>query len=81
MKNFIITHTNADTGEFFFSTDHCQKHNLGDRWVPCTYGPLPGHVSPRPSLPTGVINNKEDYLKVFGVNNKQILNPQPEYQA
>lgn len=31
----IVTHTNFDKQEWFFSTDHCQETNEG--FVPCTH--------------------------------------------
>jgi hypothetical protein len=86
MNRYIITISNLEKNQFFFSTDHCQPHGLNEQWVSCTYGPLPGHVAPRESLPSGLITNKEEYLKVFeyGLDNKpmeEIPNPQVEYQG
>lgn len=85
MREYIITISNVNTGEFFFTTDHCQPHQLGSEWVSCTYGPLPGHVVARESLPSGLVENKEDYKKVFvGMDwcpAVEIPNPNPLYQA
>jgi hypothetical protein len=57
----IITISNLSTGQFFFTTDHCQNHGLGPNWVPCT-ATLPMHVVPRPCVPDGVVRTKEDYV-------------------
>jgi len=80
MRQVIITISNVDTDEYFFTTDHCQKHNLGNSWVPCTTT-IPITVAVREALPTGIVNNKEDYKKVFDTHMREIPNPQPEYQA
>lgn len=86
-KDYIITIQNVETEQYFFTTNHCQEHGLGSNWVPCTYGPLPGYVTPRKELPSGIINNKEDYKLVFGqryfINGpaEEIPNPQPEFQG
>lgn len=79
-KTEIITITSYDEGKFFFTTDHCQKHGLGDSWVPTTTY-LPMQVAPRESLPDGIIKNKEDYKKVFCYDLEEIKNPQEEFQA
>ena len=85
MKTDIITISNLDKNQFFFTTDHCQPHNLGSSWVSCT-STLPMVVTPRKSLPTGIITNKAEYKKVMcngfgGEPMEDIPNPQPEYQA
>ena len=80
MKEEIITVSNLDTGKFFFTTDHCQKHGLPDAWVPITIY-IPMKVVPRESLPEGIIKNKEDYKKVFCDDLEEIKNPQAEYQS
>lgn len=80
MRQTIITISNLNTMEFFFTTNHCQKHALSNDWVSCTTD-LPMSVVPRESLPSGIITNKEEYLKVFERGLTEIPNPQPEYQA
>lgn len=88
-RQYIITVSNLDTMEYFFTTDHCQKHGLGDKWVPCTYR-LPMQVTPRESLPFGLVTNKEELKTIFynklpitdqDIFYKEIPNPQSEYQA
>ena len=91
--NQIITISKIDdkgNEEYFFTKDHCQEHGLGDEWVSCTYS-LPMKVEERDSLPSGIVNNKEDWKKVFGIPYinefdvpmlcKEIPNPNPDYQA
>lgn len=76
----IITISNYEKKQFFFSNDHCQKHNLGEDWVPCT-ARIPMQVVPRPGLESGMITNKEEYKRVFYTDHEEIPNPQPEHQA
>lgn len=85
--NKIITISNINTNEYFFTTDHCQKHNLGSDWVPCTFT-IPMTCSPRKGLESGVINTLEEWRIVFGgkscvigsPDNKEIPNPDPAFQ-
>lgn len=76
----LIVISNIDTGEYFFTTDHCQSHNLGNNWVPITHR-LPIAVFPRTSCPDGIVKDKETYKKVFHHNGKEIPNPEPNFQA
>lgn len=87
--NQIIIICNVDTNEYFFTTDHCQPHNLGEQWVSTT-NTLPMQVTPRESLPSGIITNKEEYKLIFCRRvpysdiveyYKEISNPDPKYQA
>lgn len=80
MRKTIITIGNLDTKEYFFTTDHCQNHNLGNGWVPVTIY-LPMVVVKRESCPDGVIRDKETYKKVFYTDCKEIPNPNAEFQA
>lgn len=84
MKGYIITTENVNTGEWFYTTDHCQ-HLENDpnstEWVSCAYGPLPGHCEPRKGLENGLITNKTDYELVFHEGIAPIANPNPNYQA
>ena len=77
--------------EYFFTTNHCQKHGLGNQWVSCTYT-LPMKIVPRDGLPSGLVTNKEEWKAVFekspiidefGIQCKciEIPNPNPEFQA
>jgi hypothetical protein len=74
----IISISNTSTGEFFFSTDHCQS-NLGCEWVPCSIL-LPLAVEPRNGLKSGLVETIEEYLMIFHKGEKQIPNPDPEYK-
>lgn len=76
----LIVICNSNTKEYFFTTDHCQNHNLGDYFVPVTMG-LPLFVVKRESCPDGWVKNKEDYKKVFQYDGKEIPNPDPKFQA
>lgn len=77
--NRIITIQNVDTNEFFFTTDHCQDHGFGPKWVKCIYN-IPMSVAPRKSLLSGVIKSVDDLVKVFYSNDKEINNPDSNYQ-
>ncbi len=70
----------SDMKNFFFSTDHCQKHELGNDFVSTTFY-LPMIVTPRESLPSGIITNKEELQKVMLYDEIEILNPDPKFQA
>lgn len=76
----IITISNVNTGEYFFTTDHCQNHNLGPDWVSTT-STIPMEVVARECLPDGIIRNKEDYKKIFHAEGKEIPNPDPNFQS
>ena len=58
----IVTISNVNTDEFFFSTDHCQPHNLGECWISCSIR-LPMWIVPRENFEDGWIRTKEDYLR------------------
>lgn len=77
---YIITISNLETHEYFFTTKHCQPHNLGPDWVSCS-ARIPMHVVPRKGVEDGVISTVAQYNEVFNSDMKEILNPQPEYQA
>lgn len=72
MRITIIS--NMDTMQYFIADNHCQEHNLGDAFVPCTYR-LPMFVEPRKTLPSGVINTKEDLVTIFYDDMVEIPNP------
>jgi hypothetical protein len=80
MKKPIITISSIDKKQFFFTTDHCQKHNLGEDWVSCS-SYLPIYVVPRAVVPDGWVKTKEQYKSVFYYNYEEIPNPNPAYQA
>lgn len=67
----IITIENTDTGEFFFTTDHCQPHNLGEGWVSVT-----NYRTTREVVKRVIETPSAGWLDM-----KEIPNPQPEYQA
>lgn len=76
----IIIHQNVNTGEYYFSIDHCQP-NINKDFVPITFY-LPYHIKSRPGFESGIINNKQDMKRFLELNgDKEILNPIPEYQA
>lgn len=74
----------SERKEFFFSTNHIQRfrstlQSALDSFVPVTFS-LPISVAPRPSLPSGVVSNLEEYIKIFHDDEKEIANPDPEFQ-
>ena len=73
----IITISNVEKKQYFFTNDHCQNHNLGKAWVPCTYT-LPICVVQRPSCPKGIVDDEETLKKVFYDDYEEIDNPQKD---
>jgi len=67
----IITISNLDKNQFFFTTDHCQPHNLGDAWVSCTTS----------NTTREIVKNQEENAINEWTRCIEIPNPQPEYQA
>lgn len=59
---------------YFFTKNHCQNHGLGDDFVPCTYY-LPMEVTPRESVPDGIVRNVKDLVAVFYFDMNEIPNP------
>ena len=83
MRGKVITFKEPYAKKFFFSTDHCQElpESDGDHhWVPVTTY-LPYKVTPRPSLPDGLVKNKQDYITIFCTGMIEIPNPDPDFQA
>lgn len=84
MRHTVIIHSNSNTGEYFFSTDHCQgvraRETYPDGFVAATIA-LPHSVVPRPSLPSGWVETVEDVIKVYHPDDREIPNPDPRYQA
>lgn len=76
-KNYVTT-IHVDIGEaevVFFSDDHCHSQVVGtDSWVPITtyFTNRRYRVAPRPALPSGVIRNIEQFVKVFFYDTKVI---------
>lgn len=69
MKHEIITFTNDELKQFFFSTSHTQSlYGLGPDWVPCTY-----------RLVSGKVTNKEEYKFIFCQGYEEIRNPDVEF--
>lgn len=75
----IVTISNMNDNTFFFSKDHCQEHGLGSNYVPCTHY-IPSMVTPRESVPDGVIKNVRDLVSVFYYDMTEIPNPNPNMQ-
>jgi hypothetical protein len=74
----VIMHTNRGRGEYFFSTDHCQRHGLKGYVASTAYLPIP--VVPRRSLPSGLVTTVPEMLMIFHQGQKEIPNPDPNYQ-
>ncbi len=79
MKKSIVIISNMSNKTFFFSTNHCQKHGLGDDYVPCTHT-IPNLVTPRETLPSGLIKNVQDLITVFYDDMIEIPNPDQKMQ-
>lgn len=81
----VIIHSSYSRGEYFFSTDHCQRIHApetfppGEDWVPTTFY-LPQGVVPRPSLPEGVIRTQADVVTIHHQGDREIPNPDPRFQ-
>lgn len=71
MKQNIITISNLETNQFFFTTNHCQPHNLGPNWVSCTIS-----NTTREEVKNSEENGINEWSRCI-----EISNPQPEYQA
>lgn len=79
MKDKIVVISSIEKNEFFFSTDQYQKHGLGESFFAYTYL-FPLYVTPRQSLPTGIITCKEDIINVLYNNVIQRINPDNNFQ-
>jgi len=77
--NVTIFH-NVDTGEYYFSLSHGQR-TTSDSWVPCTHT-IPQHVTPRPSLPDGIVKDIKDLVTIFYSDERdvEIENPDPRFR-
>lgn len=70
----IITISKLDkdfNNTFFFTTDHCQPHGLGEEWVSCTHY----------NTTREIVKEREENPSILGSKGTEIPNPQPEYQA
>lgn len=79
MRNSIVVISSYERGEYFFSTDHCQDHGLGDDFVRVT-NYLPMHVVPREGLEDGIIDTVEKLVFIFHHGETEIKNPNPKFQ-
>lgn len=79
----IFINTERGAAEYFFSWDHMQKYDsslgLENKWCPCSF-PLPYSVKPRPSIPTGLVTDK-DGMRALHADLKEIANPDPDFQV
>lgn len=81
----IVIHSNYETGRFFRSTDHCQgvrsPSTYPDGFGPCTFH-LPHYVTPRPILPSGLVETEADMIAIYfsDCDVVEIPNPDPKYQ-
>lgn len=69
-------------GEFFFSTDHCQRFKgtkIDRDFVPISYE-IPQWVVPREGVPHGWIENRKQLLIVYHSKQREIPNPDPAFQ-
>ena len=63
-RSSLTTLTSSKNNCFFFSDDHCFGTGVIDDFVPCTTQ-IPMSVTPRESLPSGLIDSVETYISVF----------------
>ena len=68
----VITYTNHERNEFFFSRSH--DDDWGDGWVVCT-ARLPMKVVPRKGIEDGFVRTLQQYVAVFHATDKQVENP------
>jgi hypothetical protein len=76
MENRYTVVCNGNRQEYFFANSH-HDYNLGDDWVPVSFS-LPMSVSPRPSLPDGLVDTLEKYIMIFHYDEKEIPHPRPD---
>jgi len=79
MRKSIVVISNLDNMTYFFSTNHCQEHGLGECFVPCSHA-VPMYVEPRPCVPNGVVRNVTDLVAVFYDDMQEIPNPDTNFQ-
>lgn len=79
MRKSIVVISSLDNMTFFFSTNHCQEHGLGENYVPCSHT-VPMYVEPRPDIPDGFVRNATELVNVFYDDMKEIPNPDPNFQ-
>ena len=73
----VITFSNHERGEFFFSTNHCQ--NVTDDWITVTQR-LPMKIVPRPGFEDGMIRSIDGLVAIFFSDMKLIANPDVRFQ-
>jgi len=73
----VITFSNREKGEFFFSTDHCQEVT-GD-WVPVTQR-LPMKIVPRVGFENGMIRSIDGLIAIFFSDMELIANPNVRFR-
>jgi len=78
-ETIVVIHS-YEKGTYFFSTDHCQDHGLGETYCPISHG-VPSSVYPREGLEDGIVRNKADLKTVFYYDSKEIPNPNQEKQG
>lgn len=68
----ITVFTNVDDDSYFFSDDYC----IGVRYLPKSYVPasigIPHKVVARESLPSGWVNNVDDYITIYHTEGKYL---------
>jgi len=79
----IICFVNSQLGQYFFSTSHIQRYEsnvpLNKDWIPISTR-VPHEVVPRPSVPSGIVESKADYIAVYHNDAKEVPNPDPKFQ-
>ncbi len=80
----VIVHVSHKAHQYFFSTHHGQESLAPDTyphgdWTAVSI-PIPSYVVHRPSLPSGIIESREDVVTVYYSTMTEIPNPDPDYQ-
>ena len=68
----VITYTNHDRKEFFFSRSH--DDDWGSDWIVCT-ARLPMRIVPRKGIEDGFVRTLQQYVAVFHSTNNLVENP------
>lgn len=80
MQDSIISFFQEDTTDKYFFTTSITQKNVDPSFILVTID-IPQKVVPIPTLPNGIIRNKEDVRTIYLSDAKEILNPDSTFQA
>lgn len=69
---YIITFSNVDTWEYFYSNNYLQS--VSDKFTPAQVI-IPHRVSPRENLSDGIVKDIFDYETVYHIDETKVKNP------